>query len=125
MFNSGYRSYLGLARVLFQHKVDVNSPGVHLLKPVMVAAKDGNPSMLDALIARGAIVNALSSDGQTALFYAVLDGSLRNVQALCAAGADKNIRDKNGKVAGQYAFNNGNGEIYSDIVNFLAQSACR
>ena len=55
----------------------------------MTAARSGNVAAVKALIAKGANVNALSQDGRSPLFEAVLDPTkVDNVKLLLAANAD-------------------------------------
>ena len=55
------------------------------------------------LLAAGADVNAVSTDGCTALIDAVTCGAKTNVKILIAAGADVNKKDKSGFTALWYA----------------------
>jgi len=62
-----------------------------------LAAGRNENAMVEALLARGASVAALDSDGQTALHYAVQHGTgLTTVQLLLAAGAAVDATDHDG-----------------------------
>ena len=62
------------------------------LTPLMYAAEAGHIDVLNALLAAGADVNALSSLGTTAAYLAAKDGHLNAVKALVAANADISIK---------------------------------
>ena len=63
------------------------------------AAKDGNVAAVQALLAKGAEVNAKNEDGMTALMAASADGSLDVAQALPAQGTDVNAKTNDGENA--------------------------
>jgi len=59
----------------------------------MIAADDSDLKMVQFLIEKGADVNMISSDGKTALSYALMAGKKANIkilEALIQAGADTN-----------------------------------
>jgi ankyrin repeat protein len=58
-----------------------------------------NPDEVKFLLAKGAKVNAIDGDGQTALFWASKSGSLNCINELLLAGADSTIKDKAGQTA--------------------------
>ena len=61
--------------------------------PLMIAADDSDLKMVQFLIEKGADVNMISSDGKTALSYALMAGKKANIkilEALIQAGADTN-----------------------------------
>ncbi len=61
----------------------------------MTAARTGNPEVVNALIARGANVNAAETwQGQTALMWAALENNPAAVKALVDHGADMEARSK-------------------------------
>ena len=66
---------------------------------LMFAAETGQTNIVNALIARGADVNAQNDRGYTALMLAVQKNHLDAAKALIAAGADVNAKDKDGKTA--------------------------
>lgn len=63
------------------------------------AAMMGNLKDVEAAIAHGIEVNAIGSNGQTALMYAVNSGHLPVIRALLAAGADPTLQTTSGKTA--------------------------
>ena len=70
-----------------------------MAKPVpelLAAAKRGDIGTVQALLAKGADVNAATPTGGTALMAAAAAGHLDIVRALLAKGADVDARDKNG-----------------------------
>ena len=65
--------------------------------PLHVAARDGTPEVVQALVENGANINAQDENGCTPLHIAVQNGTLEQVKALLEAGADKSIKNKEGK----------------------------
>lgn len=72
----------------------------------MMACRAGDLEAVEALIAAGEEVNAVSLSGTTPLMYAktsaVGSGDLRILQTLISQGADVNARDKHGRTALDY-----------------------
>src|ERR1039457_4620982 len=62
---------------------------------LMVASEEGHLAVVQALIARGADVNATTREGWTALLAASQGGDLKIVQALIMHGADVNAMTTN------------------------------
>lgn len=88
---------VGIARLLLDHDVDVNRPGLRIvsqrkdtgLTPLMYAAmtERDDPTLVQLLLDRGAKPDARASTGETALMLARQRGDTRVVAALKAAGA--------------------------------------
>lgn len=91
---------LSVARPEYQADGDV-----HPLRPVpspaelIEAAKAGDSRRMEALLARGAPVNASDARGQTALMHAAAQGFTRSVATLLARGADARSVDHSGATA--------------------------
>jgi uncharacterized protein len=62
---------------------------------LIAAARYGNPAMVEALVARGAVVGHRAQDGATALLIASRGGHLEVVRLLLANGANPNERATN------------------------------
>jgi ankyrin repeat protein len=60
--------------------------------PLMIAARSGNPDVVEQLLAKGANANARGARGQTALMWAVSQQHPDVVKALIARGADIHAR---------------------------------
>jgi cytohesin len=72
---------------------DVNSKDEDVeLTPLQMAAGEGQKEIAELLIAKGADVNAMTADGLTALFAAILGPNKEIVELLIAKGADVNAR---------------------------------
>jgi ankyrin repeat protein len=67
--------------------------GLHGSTPLMDAASAGELKAVEALLAKGADVNAQDKFGGTALVYAAREGYTEVVRILIAHGADVNVRD--------------------------------
>ena len=61
--------------------------------PLMLATANDARPLAQALIAKGAQVNAVNSGGVTALMIAVADGNADMVELLLRAGANAGVRD--------------------------------
>ena len=61
---------------------------------LMWPAANGHLEVVQALLAKGADVNAKENDGRTALMMASQNGHLEVVQALLAKGAEVNAKDE-------------------------------
>ena len=87
-----------LARVekMLQAGIDPNAQTSIGNRPLLIAAKKGNPPLMQALIAHGAKVDAPDRNGLTALMAAASMGLDQNVRVLISAGARVNARDEKG-----------------------------
>jgi len=61
--------------------------------PLLVASRNGNAEMIDALLAGGAEVNNATTNGTTALMLAAAAGKVDAVKALVAKGANVNAKE--------------------------------
>ena len=86
-----------MAEVLLAHHADLNarnSPMNGECTPLYLAAVRGNVEMMKLLIARGADVNAKSTDGSTPL--SAVRGNVEMMKLLIARGADVNAKRTDG-----------------------------
>lgn len=86
--------------------------------PLMLAAKIGNPRMIDIILAHNPEIDRRNSDGNTALMIASANGILTIVQDLKNHGADANLQNSNGLASAEIALRNG----HSDIARFLNET---
>ena len=70
---------------------------------LMIAAEKGDTKAVQALLAKGADVNAKRADGYTSLMFAAGSGSTETVQALLAQGADVDAKRADGYTALMFA----------------------
>lgn len=96
-------------KLLIDAGVDVNgSEARRDQNALMWAAAEGHPDVVNALIQRGAKVNAATQSGFTPLAFAIMKNDAASVQCLLRAGADPNyaLPDKDGTkmltMAGSY-----------------------
>ena len=87
---------------------------------LITASKNGNIVKVNALLAKGADVNAKDKNGDTALIMASLYGHSEVVNALLANGADVNAK-ANGWTALRIASHQG----HSDIVKLLKAAGAK
>ena len=83
--------------------VDVNVGDARIGRTPLMYPACLSTECVKLLLAAGANVNAVSTDGCTALIDAVTCGAKENVKILIAAGADVNKKDKSGFTALWYA----------------------
>ena len=67
------------------------------------AARSGNTTELERLIAQGAPVNSPDEAGRTALILAVMNKHTATAQRLLALGANAAVKDREGFTALQHA----------------------
>jgi hypothetical protein len=80
-------------------------------RPLLIAAKKGNPRLLEILIAHGAQVDAPDRNGLTALMAAASMGLAPNVRVLISAGANLNVRDEKGSTPLSWATISGHPQV--------------
>jgi ankyrin repeat protein len=85
------------------------------------AANQGDTDTVRTLLAQGANVNAVSSQGETALMFAVYNGHINTAQALLATGANVYAADDGGWTALILARRQG----HTDIVRLLQRYGAR
>jgi ankyrin repeat protein len=93
LYTAACFGFVKLAEALLKRGADVNrgSIGEHDRTPYMYAAQEGRLAMLDLLQQYGADVNAVATDGCTALTTASSCGQALAIKVLVRHGADVNI----------------------------------
>ncbi len=81
--------------------------------PLMIAAKIGNPRIVDIILSHNPDLNKTNNKGATALMIATESGQRHIVEKLIKQGADISIRDKNGDTALSLATKFGHQQIIS------------
>lgn len=89
------------------------------LTPLMIAADAGRVDMLDALLLKGAKVDAVDRSGRTALFHAL--GNPQMVEKLLLKGADVNVIDKTGMTAIHWAIRKQSEEDIRQLLQYGAR----
>jgi uncharacterized protein len=80
--------------------------------PILIAAKNGNAPMIEALVDGGADPNSATLNGATALMFAAQAGNTDAVKLLLARGADVNAKEKvKGETAVMIAASYGRAEV--------------
>ena len=94
---------LELVAALIARGEPVNAADGYGFTPLMMAATQGDPELVQRLIDAGASLDARSSDGRTALMVGAetLGDRIGTVRALVNAGADRTIRDDDGHTAAE------------------------
>ena len=88
-------------------------------KNLLDAAKNNNLVEVRNALADGAIVDAKSNRGKTALIWASQNGSIVIVEMLLGAGADVNEKDNYGGTALTWATNMGHIKIVKKLLEML------
>ena len=71
LFLAAHRGHEEVVRALIDNGADVNAGGLGFHTPLMAAVMRCNKSMAESLIKAGAAIDARTSDGETALMFAV------------------------------------------------------
>ncbi len=79
--------------------------------PLILAAKIGNPRMIEIILAHNPEINRRNDNGDTALMIASEAGVLPIVEELTKFGADSEMRNSNGFSSAQIANRYGHGSI--------------
>ena len=85
------------------------------LRPLHLAAIEGNVEMIHVLINAGAKINPVTIDGETAVHLAAMNGNLNVVETLENAGAILGMRRKDGKTPKDLAWDYN----HEDVADFL------
>jgi ankyrin repeat protein len=90
---------------------DPNVRGGLPLSPLELAAREGNASAAQKLLAYGADPNSSKAGIDPPLYYAIISGSLEMVRALADNGADCKVRFRNGRTPMMLAAEGGDHEM--------------
>ena len=74
-------------------------PKTMTVRPLFIASDHGYDAVVQALLAKGANINAKTNLGATPLMAAAFDGHRDVVQALLAKGANVNAKNSSGVTA--------------------------
>lgn len=96
-----YHNYENVALLLIESGANIDTKtGVYIDGPADITPvheATSNPTVLKAMLKRGAKVNVQSSDGDTPLHWAASRRNVESVKLLLEAGADPNVKDKTGR----------------------------
>lgn len=113
---------LGELKQALEKGADVNAKTQDGMTLLMDAARDGDTTFVQELLAqKGIEVNAKNDNGITALMFAATWRQTKIVKLLLAAGADVNAQDKDRNTALKLAFGRpiGDKKVVPDIVDLL------
>lgn len=94
------RGELAWVRRFVERGAQVNRPG---WTPLHYAASGPEPGVVAYLLERGAVVDALAPNGNTALMMAARYGAIDSATLLLARGADPRLRSAAGQTAADFA----------------------
>jgi ankyrin repeat protein len=102
---AAFRDDLEIAQLLVQSGANVKAVTRNgALTPIFMAAKNGNPRMIEVLLKGGADVNTADVNGTTVLMIAATAGNPEAVQVLLKNGATVNAKEQqNGQTALMFA----------------------
>jgi ankyrin repeat protein len=102
---AAFRDDLEVAQLLVQNGANAKAVTRNgSLTPMFMAAKNGNPRMIDLLLKAGADANIADVNGTTVLMIAATSGNPEAIQALLKNGASVNAQEKqNGQTALMFA----------------------
>jgi thiosulfate/3-mercaptopyruvate sulfurtransferase len=95
---------------------DMNSRVDQGMSALMQASLQGDLSLVDYLLSRGADPNHINDDGHHALWFACVNGNLQLVANLIEAGADLNNRNVNGVTCAIYAASTGKLAVLKQLI---------
>jgi len=91
---AAYKDDADMAKLLLASGANVKAATrIGGLTPLFMASKNGNASIIEALLTAGADANSVNEHGTTPLMLAAASGSANAVKALVQHGADVNARD--------------------------------
>lgn len=94
---------------------DINQPNKHGTPPLLIAAGCGNIQIIDVLMKKGAVIQALDKTGANAIYYASRHGHVGTLRFLHEKKCPLDIQDKSGETALHVAARYGN----VDVVQYL------
>jgi nucleoside phosphorylase/ankyrin repeat protein len=117
------KRHLGMVQVLLGSGGDPNAGGGKLFYKetatnLMIAAKNADSKIVDALLSNGADVTPTTTNRITALMLAAASGSEACIRALLAKGADATVENGQGKTARELAEQRG----FDAIAKLLADA---
>ncbi|KAI4455209.1 molting protein mlt-4 [Holotrichia oblita] len=82
--------------ILLENQINVNLPGEDGDTPLIDAAGYSTPDVIELLLANGAAINGVGSEGphRTALIFAVVEGKQENVRLLLQKGAQIHFKQE-------------------------------
>lgn len=98
---------------LMEHDADVDAVAQNeqMIRPIHAAAAKGNLAVVEALLERGAEVNARQQKGFTPLHTAAANGDVALAKLLLAHGADAQAQDDQGRTPRMLAREKGHHEV--------------
>ena len=115
---AAYRDDPEIARLLIEADADINAKTrLGDLTPLLLAAKNGNTTLIEILLEAGTDANDADANGTTPLMYSAASGKADAVKVLLESGAEVNATDTtNGQTALMFAASQGR----ADVVGILA-----
>src|SRR5207237_5405364 len=107
-----------LAKILLYAGANVRATTrIGAYTPLLIAARNGNAPMIEALVGGGADANSATSNGTTALMFAAASGKADAVNVLVERGADVKTKESaKGETAMTFAAAYGR----ADVIRVLA-----
>ncbi len=113
-----------IQRLLGHPRLAINQMNNYGMNALLMAAMEGDPDIISALLAKGAMVDVRNSFGATPLMLAAGSGHLEAVRRLLAAGAQPRATDNSGDTALQHALKHPKPNLQA-ILTLLRQSSAQ
>lgn len=94
-----YPDQLAIIHTLLKHGANVNASTLTGITPLISAASWDVPEVIELLLWKSPLIDAKTSDGQTALMEAAYQGRMSIVNQLIINGANAELKDRSGDTA--------------------------
>lgn len=113
--------HIGDLKILLEQGAYINYQDREGNTPLIYAAWEGNPAILDILINNGAIIDLANNKKQTPLMIATMGKKRCAIKSLLYYGANPNLQDCNGNTAPMLATFIEHPKVSASILSFFLQ----
>ncbi len=94
----------------------IDAAGENRMTPLMRASRAGDADIVEELLACGAAIAPVNSDGNNALWLACYSGNADIIQRLIQAGINMDHQNDNGATCLMYAASSGKGDVLQHLL---------